>query len=214
MHKDQLSIPLEAPVMVLPAVLFPGALMPLYIFEPRYRAMLQWSLENDRVFCIALQKPDAADTRSPDDFFHIAGLGLIRASVEREDGTSHLMLQGLCRARFAGFPQSSPFFIARIQSLPTLGTGEPGSPDFQAAALLADEVRGLCHRLRERSANVDPGVDAWLGSLDDPDVLADSSAHAFLQEPMQRQRILEEPDLPSRLRLLAGYLRSQLDRPE
>jgi ATP-dependent Lon protease len=173
---------------------------------------LRWSLENDRVFSIALQKPGAIDTRSPDDFFHIAGLGLIRASVEREDGTSHLMLQGLCRARFTGFSQTDPFFIAKIEPLPTAGAGSSVVAAIQAGLPVAEEVRGLCHRLRERKPKAATDVDAWLGSVDDPDVLADSAAHAFLREAMQRQRILEEPDLQNRLLLLARYLRAELDR--
>ena len=186
--------------------------MPLYIFEPRYRTMLRWSLENDRVLSIALQKPGAIDTRSADDFFHIAGLGLIRASVEREDGTSHLMLQGLCRARFTGFSQTEPFFIAQIEPMPTAGVDSAVGPAIQEALPVADEVRGLCHRLRARNPSAPTDVDAWLGAVDDPDVLADSAAHAFLREAMQRQRILEEPDLQNRLLLLARYLRAELDR--
>ena len=57
-HADKqfmhLSIPKQAPLMVLPEMtLFPHALVPLRIFEPRYRAMLEWTLERERVFCLA-----------------------------------------------------------------------------------------------------------------------------------------------------------------
>src|SRR5687767_7811165 len=77
-----LKIPSEAPVMVLSnALLFPHVLLPLHIFEQRYRAMLEWALEHDRVFCIALRRPDAVETGASSDFYHVAGLGLIRACV-------------------------------------------------------------------------------------------------------------------------------------
>jgi len=90
--------------MPLPgAVLFPHALLPLYIFEARYRKMLEHALRKHRMFCVTLVKPICPDWDAPEDFFHLATAGLIRACVERSDGTSNLVLQGLQRVRFTSF---------------------------------------------------------------------------------------------------------------
>ena len=85
--------------MTLPnATLFPQALLPLYIFEPRYRQMLADALHSNRMFSVAMQKPGSTrETPSP-----VAGLGLIRVSVGHRDGTSHLILQGLARVELEG----------------------------------------------------------------------------------------------------------------
>src|SRR5438128_1642589 len=97
------TLPDSVPVMPLPgAVLFPHALLPLYIFEPRYQEMLQHALEQHRIFCVTLIKPSCPEWHAPEDFFHVATAGLIRACVGRDDGTSNLILQGLHRVRFAG----------------------------------------------------------------------------------------------------------------
>src|SRR5260370_38409969 len=87
-----MKIPREVPVMTLPnATLFPQALLPLYIFEPRYRQMLADALHSNRMFSVAMQKPGSGrETPSP-----VAGLGLIRGSVGPRGGTAHLVLQGL-----------------------------------------------------------------------------------------------------------------------
>src|SRR5256885_14068743 len=91
-------LPETVPVMPLPgAVLFPHALLPLYIFEPRYRDMLAHALAHERMFCVALLRPERAQWKSKDDFFGVATIGLIRACVGRGDGTSNLILQGLQR---------------------------------------------------------------------------------------------------------------------
>src|SRR5436305_14996253 len=91
-------LPDHVPVMPLTGeLLFPHALLPLYIFEPRYRQMLDHSLARDRMFCVTLIKPDRLQWKSVDDFFHVATIGLIRACVGRGDGTSNLILQGLQR---------------------------------------------------------------------------------------------------------------------
>src|SRR5436853_3763786 len=109
------TLPKQLPVMPLPgAVLFPHALLPLYIFEPRYRQMLTHALQHHRMFCVALIKPSCPEWHAPEDFFHLAGAGLIRACVAREDGTSNLILQGLQRVRFVSFKQETPFPIATI----------------------------------------------------------------------------------------------------
>jgi len=53
-----MKIPCEVPVMTLPkATLFPQALLPLYIFEPRYRQMLADALDSTRMFSVAMQRP-------------------------------------------------------------------------------------------------------------------------------------------------------------
>ena len=95
---SSVTLPKELPVMPLPgAVLFPHALLPLYVFEPRYRKMLEHALQRHRMFCVTLIKPSCPDWRAPEDFFHLATAGLIRACVGRGDGTSNLILQGLQR---------------------------------------------------------------------------------------------------------------------
>src|SRR3954466_14577834 len=115
---ESIALPDEVPVMPLPgALLFPHSLLPLHIFEPRYQEMLDHTLRAHRMFCVALIKPQRTQWKTTDDFFHVAGVGLIRACVGRGDGTSNLILQGLQRVRFTGFEQSDPFPIARIQPL-------------------------------------------------------------------------------------------------
>src|SRR5207237_8867511 len=112
----------QLPVMPLPdAVLFPHALLPLYIFEPRYRNMLEHALYQHRMFCVTLIKPSCPEWRASEDFFHLATVGLIRACVGSGDGTSNLVLQGLQRVRFASFEQEAPFPVAKIDIIESRG---------------------------------------------------------------------------------------------
>src|SRR5438128_9972684 len=78
------DLPAEVPVMPLPgAVLFPNALLPLYIFEPRYRDMLEHALKHERMFSVALIKPSCTEWHAAEEFFHFATVGWIRALVCR-----------------------------------------------------------------------------------------------------------------------------------
>src|SRR5881409_4038206 len=109
-----MKIPREVPVMTLPnATLFPQALLPLYIYEPRYRQMLADALQSTRMFSVAMLKPGSGgETPSP-----VAGLGLIRVSVGHRDGTSHLILQGLARVELEQTVRYKPYRIQRIRPL-------------------------------------------------------------------------------------------------
>jgi Lon protease-like protein len=201
-----LDLPRVAPVMVLPnALLFPNSLLPLFIFEPRYREMLRWVLAGQRVFCIAQTKPGVNEAHSTDDFHQTGGLGLVRACVGHEDGTSHLVLQGLARVQFTGFVQETPFRIAELRELPS----QP-SDDLDCEALVA-RVLAVCAQLRASGTPVPDAFDQQLAKIDDPSVLADVIAHAFLRDGTRRQEIFDELRVGERLRLLIAHLRAEME---
>ena len=201
---DLVPLPDQVPVMPLPgALLLPHALLPLHIFEPRYQEMLELALSEHRMFCVALVKPPRAEWRSTGDFFHIAGVGLIRACVGSGDGTSNLILQGLRRVRFDAFEQSTPFPIARIQPLESETT-----PSVETDALSA-KVLELYSKLKENGRPLPEKLDQYLSHLGDAEVLADLMAATFITDPLRRQQILEELVLNQRLRLVIQYLREE-----
>lgn len=199
------SLPAQVPVMPLPgALLFPHALLPLYIFEERYREMLEHALNHHRMFSVALIKPECTEWESPSDFFHVAGVGLIRACVGRSDGTSNLILQGLERVRFTGFDQETPFPIATIEPLES-----EGSSSVETEALAA-KVLELYSKLRTKGRELPKKVDRYLSDLNDMEMLADLMASTFINDPLRRQQVLEELVLNQRLRLLIQYLREEI----
>jgi Lon protease-like protein len=198
-------LPKRLPVMPLPgALLFPHALLPLHIFEPRYRQMLKHALVHHRMFCVALLKPHCAEWKSTADFFHTAGVGLIRACVERSDGTSNLILQGLERVRLSDFQQEMPFPIATVDSL------ESDSTSSVETEALATKVLELYSNLKgDGPRQLPPKVDRYLSDLSDPEMLADLVASTFVSDPLRRQRVLEELCINQRLRLVIQYLREE-----
>jgi Lon protease-like protein len=200
-----MELPTEVPVMPLPgAVLFPHALLPLYIFETRYRQMLDHALQHHRMFCVALIKPSCLEWRAPEDFFHLATVGLIRACVGRGDGTSNLILQGLHRVRFASFEQEAPFPVAKIDTV-----ASRGHASVEAEALGA-KVLELYAKLKTKGRELPRKVDRYLSDLTDLEMLADLMASTFINDPLRRQQVLEELALNQRLRLIIQYLLDEI----
>ena len=127
-------LPPAVPVMTLSnSILFPGSMLPLYIFEPRYRRMLADALQTHRMFAIAMQKPE----RTREAPSTVAGLGLIRVSVDNPDGTSHLILQGITRVELVKVASYKPYRTHQILPLQT-----PPNDSVRVDALLA-KVRDL-----------------------------------------------------------------------
>jgi Lon protease-like protein len=198
------TLPEQLPVMPLPgAVLFPHALLPLYIFERRYREMLEHALKQHRMFCVTLVKPSCPDWRATEDFFHLATAGLIRACVERSDGTSNLILQGLQRVRFTTFEQEKPFPIAMIDAVESR---DPTTVETEALGAKVVELYGSLKRDRRQ---LPAKLDQYLSELRDLEMLADLMSSTFVNDPLRRQHLLEEKSLNQRLRFLIRYLRDE-----
>lgn len=213
-----MKLPREAPVMTLPnATLFPQALLPLYIFEPRYRQMLADALHSNRMFAVAMQKPGTS-REAPSS---VAGLGLIRVSVRHKDDTSHLILQGVARIALQQAVRYKPYRVQRIRLMET-----PPCDSVEVDALLA-KVREL---LRERiemdlpfpsplvsSQTEDTSYSPTdilnqLDSLTDPEQTADLVSWTVLPNGAERQAILETLDVESRLRRLIHFLLAEIRR--
>jgi Lon protease-like protein len=202
---SSVTLPEQLPVMPLPgAVLFPHALLPLYIFESRYRKMLERALQQHRMFCVTLVKPSCPDWHAAEDFFHLATAGLIRACVGRSDGTSNLVLQGLQRVRITNFEQEKPFPIASIDAVESR---DQTTVETEALGAKVVELYGsLKHDRRQLPAK----LDRYLSELRDLEMLADLMASTFVNDPLRRQRLLEEGSLNQRLRFLIRYLRDEI----
>ena len=166
--------------------------------------MLEHALQNHRMFCVTLVKPSCPDWDAAEDFFHFATAGLIRACVERGDGTSNLILQGLQRVRFTDFEQEKPFPVASID---TVKSRDPTTVETEALGAKVVELYGsLKHDRRRLPAK----LDQYLSELRDLEMLADLMASTFVNDPLRRQRLLEEHSLNQRLRFLIRYLRDEI----
>lgn len=192
--------------MVLPnALLLPFALLPLTIFEPRYRLLLSHALHHDRMICISLRRPDFnLDSSDPEAFHPTAGIGLIRACVELENGNSNLILQGICRVRISSLIQEIPFRNATIHPLPN----EEGE-GIEARTLCA-KVLELCNELKDRGTPIPVPIEKQLAAIEDPSALADIVSHTFVADPYTRQKLLEDLSVPNRLRRLITQLQWEL----
>jgi ATP-dependent Lon protease len=194
------ELPATLPVMVLPGVtLFPNALLPLHIFETRYRLMLEEALGDCRMLAMAM--PRDKEEREVE---LIAGAGLVRACIRNEDGTSNLILQGVSRVRFTGWEQTEPFRIARIEPV------ESSEGDQENIESRVTQLHALCARFKEQGIELPSQFEAYLNQITNIGVITDLVASTLVADSRVRQMLLEEVEIPKRLEKLLAGLRAQL----
>ncbi len=194
-HTDSPS-PDHIGLMVLPWVsIFPGSMLPLYIFEPRYRDMLADSLRENRMIGIA----HSTDDTTLDPF---ASLGVIRACVANPDGTSNLVLQGLARIRLSNIA-TTPYPQADYHILPEPEDSTEDHEDLHLR-ILSISIRKLV-----KGQLAPESFEDYLVALRDASQFTDAVSAAFVGDPIRRREILLERDIHRRLKLLLDFLENE-----
>ena len=204
----EITLPDQVPVMTLPQVaFFPQALMPLHIFEPRYRQMLKDVLATDRLFAVA--GLDEKLLNEPDRFeppHRIASVGIIRACQKNDNGTANLLLQGLCRVEVLQIVTDAPYRRIKIRAL----ASQTGGSTTENSRLRVEISRLLA--LKEKLGAVQSReMTDFLRGIDDPETFIDLAAFNLCDCHFVKQKLLETLDIQARLRLFARQLRVEID---
>ncbi len=205
---QEIEIPREVPVMTLSsAVLFPQAMMPLHIFEPRYRAMLSDVLKSHRIFAVAALNESSERSRELETPHNIASVGIIRACHTNNEGTSHLILQGLVRIEFEDIIQEKPYRTARIHqffskpggSLDLIDTIQPG---------IISLVRSQIHL----GAQIPKEIIHFFRSIPEPENMLDLAIDALCPSIKLKQKLLETRGVMPRYELFQNFLKQGIER--
>lgn len=205
---ETLQVPETVPVMTLPStVLFPQALLPLHIFEPRYRKMLRDVLATNRLFAIAqLDENTAATSEAPEPLHRIASLGIVRACQKTENDTSNLLLQGICRVEVTKIVREEPYRVIAVHPIVTTA----GTPLAELELLRLEVMRLLAVR-RRLGTPYPKGMTKFLESIEDVDAFADIAAYNLCESSTLKQRLLETIDTRHRLQLFAAALKAEIE---
>jgi ATP-dependent Lon protease len=182
------------PVFPLPqTVLFPGALLPLHIFEPRYRTMVKDALTTNKTLAIALirESGDRDSNRNP-PIEPVAGVGIIIDHAELADGRFNILLRGRARVRLEELPFVPPYRRARA----TLLHSTPGEPPGRDVAALLASAAAFAADIRAR----DPEFDFRIPAHTPAAAACDLAAHHLVLDARERQSILETLDVALRVR--------------
>jgi ATP-dependent Lon protease len=183
-------------------VLLPGAMVPLHIFEPRYRQMLQDCLVTDRRFGLILAPGDTGDRFPPG---HVGCIAVVNSTESLPDGRSNIIITGETRFTLERLLEiDTPYLIGSVSLIEDL----PEQPE--ANAELATRVRELFLRAA-RAARTLSSDRAPIPELDaDPSQLAFQIASFVDFDVDDRQQLLASQSPRARLELVHSLLANAL----
>jgi Lon protease-like protein len=189
----------ELPIFPLPRlVFFPNTMLPLHVFEPRYRKMLADCLETHGAMAVVRLDPRGA---RGDGIARVAGAGVVVHHEPLGDGRSNLVLAGAARVMLEELPFCPPYRRARATVLEPVHTHVPDKDHAALVAAATDFVREVRRH--------DSDFSFELPSSRGPGVLADVCAAHLIVDADVRQRLLEELDDAVRVRAVIDELAVQ-----
>ncbi|GAC1463912.1 MAG: LON peptidase substrate-binding domain-containing protein [Isosphaeraceae bacterium] len=187
-------------------VLFPHAILPLHIFEPRYRQLTEDALADDKLVAIAQLQPTLAGAVSSlgsPPVEEIACLGLILRHERLSDGRFNFLLLGRKRVRLVReLPTEKLYRIAEAEIL---------EDEFTEENLVQNELITLFRQAFVLRHELDPDLDAIFNSTVSLGVLTDIMAHALGLPAAVNQILLSCTHVGRRVDILLGILRRMLE---
>jgi Lon protease-like protein len=208
----------------LPAtVLFPNTVVPLHVFEPRYRALTKDCLASTRCMAIPLLEDGAQAMTLRPPIHPVAGMAKIIQHEELADGRYLLVLQGIARVRIEDELQTAdPYRVARAEPLqiPRVRSATTANRGLERLRLLFGQYLVLHHEIvgeRDAEGNFvvgsSPEIRRLLEGSTHPVVYCDLIGHIVLSSPAERQLFLETDALEDRIEQLIAALAGGIASP-
>jgi Lon protease-like protein len=184
------------PLFPLGTVLYPGLLLPLNIFEERYRELVRDLLDGPeprRFGVIAIRKGRETGVDGISALYQIGCTATVREVAEQDDGRYHLVTVGTQRFQLASLDNSRPYLQGEVDLL------EDEVGDEAAAGLAVQAVQRGFHGYVEALASRE-SVEVTVPELpDEPLLLSYLVAASMILDLSVRQDLLAEPDAERRL---------------
>lgn len=198
----------DLPMFPLGSVLFPHALLPLHVFELRYRALVRHCLDGDGQLGVVLIER-GSEVGGGDVRFPVGTRAHLVQAVPLGDGRWYVVVEGADRIRVSRWLPEEPFPHAEVEVLGdesgSAAHGESGSaPQRDAVERLLRRALALKAELGEPAAPATQPLDA------DLDVAAWQAAAMAPIGPIDAQRLLEAGGTGERLRLLQTLLEDEI----
>lgn len=196
------------PIFPLPLVMLPGELLPLHIFEERYRQMLR-DIENDRrMFGITLFEPQETFIERPATGT-VGCVAELRESEPLPDGRSNIITLGMVRYRLIDYVEdTAPYLVAEVEFFED-EPGESGVDD------LSDEVFELFERMAKAAFKMGGNRGAFPEiQRSDPEALSFLITAAYNFDNDKKYHLLEMTSTRERLEELQEILVKTVDQME
>jgi ATP-dependent Lon protease len=203
------EIVFPAALAVLPlkeTVVFPQSTTPLAIGQERSIQLIDDVAAGDRLLALVTARDPSVEVPGWDDVYDVGTVAVIHKMIKVPDGTLRILVQGLQRIRLSDRVSTDPYLVGTFDSLPDIGHD---TPEVEA---LTRNVQDLFGRIIALAPYLPEELQLATANIDDPSVLASLVATTLRSiKTEERQALLEELDVETRLRHISAILSRELE---
>ncbi|WP_320672904.1 endopeptidase La [Patulibacter defluvii] len=205
------ATPVTGALPVLPlrdTVPVPDTMIPLAIGQERSIKLVDDVLAGDRRLVLVASRDPDVDTPGPDQLYAVGVVGQVARMLKVPDGTLRLLVQGAQRVRIHDYEQTEPYLVAHTEDAPDEGVSDPPTAELTA---LQRNVQETFSRIVEAVPYLPEELQLAVANIDDPIALSHLIAGSLRLASSEKQQLLEETDLGTRLRHLVEILARELE---
>jgi ATP-dependent Lon protease len=185
-------------------VVYPKMAAPLFVGREKSVRALDEVMRKDKQILLAAQMDASEDEPSTDRIFTVGTVATVVQLLKLPDGTVRVLVEGGERARVTRFTENGDYFEAEIEAI------EETNVDSPEARAVARAVSDQWDNYVKLSRKTPPDVHQAVGQITEPSRLADAvAAHLTVKIP-DKQALLEQADVPSRLERILALIEGEI----
>ena len=186
-------------------VVFPHMVIPLFVGRPKSIKALEAAMEEGKNVVLIAQKSAANDDPTPEDLYDVGSVASILQMLKLPDGTVKVLVEGVHRARIKRVLNVKENYEAEVSPIPQ-EDGDNNEVEAMRRSLFAQFDQYV-----KLNKKIPPEVLTSLSGIESASRLSDTIAAHLPLKLEQKQQILENFDVPSRLEQLLGLLETEID---
>ncbi|MBT1443200.1 endopeptidase La [Shewanella sp. JM162201] len=196
----------ELPVLPLrDVVVYPHMVIPLFVGREKSIRCLETAMAQDKQIMLVAQRDADLDEPAADDIFEVGTIASILQLLKLPDGTVKVLVEGGRRARIARYTKEEPFFVARIEELPSAPMPEKEEEVLVRSAI--SQFEGYI----KLNKKIPPEVLTSMSGIDEAARLADTMAAHMPLKLEDKQSVLEMVNVGERLEYLMAMMEAEID---
>ena len=200
--------PLNLPVVALrDIVIYPRMSVNLDIGRKESVEAVRFAGKGERCLVMAMQKDSRVEVPQEDDLYDVCTVVKVTQMLQMPGGLIRVLVEGVSRVKLLKVTRGDRFLSADVDDIEEIKPED----ELRAEAFRRTLLKSFFEWLHNTKQGLPEDQMEQLKSITDPGETADFIASQLLLKPQQRQRVLEEADVASRLKLVQGYLDMEIE---
>lgn len=200
--------PLNFPVVALrDIVIYPRMSVNLDIGRKESVEAVRFAGKGERYLVMAMQKDSRVEVPQEDDLYDVCTVVKVTQMLQMPGGLIRVLVEGVSRVKLLKVTRGDRFLSADVDDIEEIKPED----ELRAEAFRRTLLKSFFEWLHNTKQGLPEDQMEQLKSITDPGETADFIASQLLLKPQQRQRVLEEADVASRLKLVQGYLDMEIE---